>query len=180
VSLPPQPSSGGTPGAYGPGAVWGPPPTPSWVPAGGPHPAVPPPDQRPRTAADRPLVLVLVALASLLVGAVVAGVAVMLLFLPSAGMGWALGEEFALSEDLPGPGGGTGYGPVDQFPPTPPGVLGDDATLDAHADDCFGGDLQACDTLYFESPPMSDYEEYALTCGGRVKAWAVVSCTELD
>jgi hypothetical protein len=183
VSVPPhQPPSRTSGDVYGPEGVWGPPPTPSWMRGGPPPPgpALPSPGQRPRTAADRPLVLVLVALASLLVGGVGGGIA-MLLFLSGAqDPGWGLGEEFAQSEDGPGPGGETGYRPVDQFPPTAPGALGDDPTLDAHASDCFDGDLAACDTLYFEAPPMSDYEEYAITCGGRVKAWAVVSCTELD
>jgi len=48
-----------------------------------------------------------------------------------------------------------------------PGDLGDDEALDALADDCFGGDLPACDRLFFESDVASDYEAYGDSCGGR-------------
>lgn len=154
-----------------------------------PHPAswqspwpAPPPGPAPRagSTSDRPLVLGLVALASLLVGAAAAGVVAMVLFVAGAEeIGRGLGEQMMAGE-LPVPGGESGNGPVEQFPAAEPGDLGDDAELDAFAADCFDGDLTACDTLYYEAPPMSDYEEYALTCGGRVKIWSVVSCTELD
>jgi hypothetical protein len=60
-----------------------------------------------------------------------------------------------------------------------PGDLGPDPVLDTYAADCFAGDLQACDDLYYEAPPLSDYESYALTCGGRVKEYAVAACSEL-
>ncbi|MCF6745652.1 hypothetical protein E9529_15495 [Blastococcus sp. KM273128] len=75
-------------------------------------------------------------------------------------------------------GGATGEA-VEQFPPVAPADLGPDDTLDAYAESCFGGELQACDDLMYESPPLSAYEEYASTCGGRVKAYTVVACTEL-
>ncbi|MDP5184292.1 hypothetical protein QOZ88_16785 [Blastococcus sp. BMG 814] len=75
--------------------------------------------------------------------------------------------------------GGAPGGAVEQFPPVEPADLGPDETLDAYADNCFGGELQACDDLMYESPPLSAYEEYASTCGGRVKAYAVMACTEL-
>ncbi len=52
--------------------------------------------------------------------------------------------------------------------PEPPGALGDDAALDALADDCFGGDLGACDDLYLQADVGSDYESYGSTCGGRL------------
>lgn len=48
-----------------------------------------------------------------------------------------------------------------------PGDLGDDPALDRLADDCFAGDLEACDDLYLESPLGSDYERYGSTCGRR-------------
>lgn len=48
-----------------------------------------------------------------------------------------------------------------------PGDLGDDAQLDALAQDCFDGDFGACDQLFFDSPVDSDYEAYGDSCGGR-------------
>ena len=48
-----------------------------------------------------------------------------------------------------------------------PGDLGDDAQLDALAQDCFDGDFGACDQLFFDSPAESDYEAYGDSCGGR-------------
>lgn len=44
---------------------------------------------------------------------------------------------------------------------------GDDATLDALYDECEGGDLAACDTMWWDSEIGSEYEELAETCGGR-------------
>jgi hypothetical protein len=43
----------------------------------------------------------------------------------------------------------------------------------------FVGERGSYEDLYFESPPMSDHEEYVGTRGGRVKLFAVMSCTEL-
>jgi hypothetical protein len=75
---------------------------------------------------------------------------------------------------------GGGLGSVERSEPVPPGDLGPDPVLDGYAQECFDGDLQSCDDLFTESPPLSDYEEYALSCGGRVKAWSVPLCTDLD
>ncbi len=50
---------------------------------------------------------------------------------------------------------------------TEPFGYGDDAELDALYDDCQGGDLVACDDLYYASPIDSDYEFFGATCGGR-------------
>lgn len=47
------------------------------------------------------------------------------------------------------------------------GSYGDDATLDALWDGCEQGDDAACDELYLTSPLGSEYESFALTCGGR-------------
>jgi hypothetical protein len=69
---------------------------------------------------------------------------------------------------------------VEEFPAVPPGDLGPDSVLDEYADACFAGDFQACDDLMYESPPLSEYEEYGATCGGRVKPYSVVTCTELE
>jgi hypothetical protein len=148
-------------------------------------------------------VLVLVAAVAALLGAVAAGVLVTAVLL---GKTEDIGREIA---DAAAPGiedsvsdgvskgmtdamdGVTGLleegtaldpsaGPVEQFPPTEPGDLGPDPVLDDYADSCFGGDLQACDDLYYEAPPLSDYEAYGWSCGGRVKAYSVPTCTELD
>lgn len=69
---------------------------------------------------------------------------------------------------------------IEQSEPVAPAGLGSDPALDAYAQECFTGLLQSCDDLYAESPPLSAYEEYATTCGGRVKAMTVYACTELD
>jgi S1-C subfamily serine protease len=45
---------------------------------------------------------------------------------------------------------------------------GDDPYLDELWDACDAGDLDSCDTLYYESPIDSDYESFAATCGGHV------------
>jgi hypothetical protein len=71
-------------------------------------------------------------------------------------------------------------GEVEQFPPVAPADLGPDEALDSYALSCFQGDLQSCDDLMYESPPLSAYEEYASTCGGRVKEFTVPACTELE
>lgn len=43
---------------------------------------------------------------------------------------------------------------------------GDDADLDGLHDDCAGGEMPACDELFWLSPYGSEYESFALTCGG--------------
>lgn len=97
-------------------------------------------------------------------------------------MGASMGEAFyggGVTEGYYGGSGGV-LGPVEQSEPVPPGELGPDPVLDGYAQGCFDGDLQSCDDLFVESPPLSQYEEYATTCGGRVKAWTVPYCTDLD
>lgn len=69
--------------------------------------------------------------------------------------------------------------PVHTAPPVSPAGLGDDPVLDGYATRCHDGDLQACDDLYDRSDPMSRYEEYGMTCGGRVKPFDVEYCTDL-
>ena len=44
---------------------------------------------------------------------------------------------------------------------------------------CHDGDLQACDDLFDRSAAMSRYEQYGMTCGGRVKSFNVDYCTDL-
>lgn len=124
-------------------------------------------------------VVVAALLSSLLVSSVLAGRADDV----GRGIGSALGESMVeQTEALMGGGllGGYGYGPVEQTDPVPPGALGTDVTLDGYAQECFAGTLDACDRLYTESAPFSEYERYGSTCGGRVKPLAVVYCTELE
>jgi len=47
------------------------------------------------------------------------------------------------------------------------GAYGSDPELDALYDECEGGDYQACDDLFLESPSGSEYEDFGDTCGGR-------------
>lgn len=47
------------------------------------------------------------------------------------------------------------------------GGFGRDADLSADRDACAGGDMVACDDLYFGSPAGSDEEAFAETCGER-------------
>ena len=58
--------------------------------------------------------------------------------------------------------------------------VGDDPGLDGYAQRCHDGLLSACDDLYNLSPPMSDYERYGMTCGGRTDVLTVAACEELD
>ena len=123
-----------------------------------------------------------VRLAVLLAGSAASGVVVAGQILAGAAeVGHGIGEEVAASMDEAFLGGGPDpYAPVDQFPAAAPGALGTDPALDELARRCYTGDLQACDDLYLESPPLSDYEEYAFTCGGRVKYATVPFCTDLE
>ncbi|SOC46979.1 hypothetical protein SAMN05660748_0556 [Blastococcus aggregatus] len=189
----PDPAPGGWPAAT----------QPSWAPAWQPPAPVPsagaPVGASPRSRGP----LVAAAAGGLLAGLLASGLVVVALFTASAEdigatmadrIGTAVeegivdGTRIATEESLEGLGGYEedlldpgGWGqPPEQFPPVPPREAGPDPVLDAYAQDCFAGDLQACDDLLFESPPLSDYEEYGGSCGGRVKAYTVGSCTELE
>jgi hypothetical protein len=61
----------------------------------------------------------------------------------------------------------TTVAPEDVPQPAPPGDLGDDPQLDRLARECAEGRFPSCDTLFFTSPPDSDYEAYGDSCGGR-------------
>ncbi len=65
-------------------------------------------------------------------------------------------------------------------PPADWAVIGDDAGLDPYAQRCHAGEMEACDELYTLSEPGSDYEYYALTCGGRVQPRDVQWCLTLE
>ena len=69
---------------------------------------------------------------------------------------------------------------VTTAPPSDPTGLGEDPGLDGYAQRCHDGLMSACDDLYQLSEPMSRYEQYAVTCGGRVRAASVAICTDLD
>lgn len=69
---------------------------------------------------------------------------------------------------------------VEAGDPQAPGNLSDDpeladssageiAQFESLADDCFEGDLAACDNLFFQTPLGSDFEAYGTTCGGRLE-----------
>ncbi|MDK3257432.1 hypothetical protein [Blastococcus capsensis] len=179
---------------------------PSWQPAA---PAAAPGAATPAASSGRTRWAVAgAALAGVAAGAVAATFLVSAVFIGSAeGIGRAMGEEMAagitegvregmvegsqesmdamlgglLGEEGMGSWyGGMPGGSVEQFPPVEPADLGPDETLDAYAQGCFEGDLQSCDDLMYESPPLSDYEEYGSSCGGRVKPFTVMACTELE
>ena len=62
-------------------------------------------------------------------------------------------------------GGDAGDVPAGQDPNQ---ILGEDADFDALIEDCFDGNLFACDALFIVTPVGSDAERYAETCGGRL------------
>ena len=196
-STQPLPEGGGTPYQQPPAGGWPPVPPASVGPAGAWETwgAAPPAAPAPRRRATGP---VLLALAGAAVGAAVAALVVSAVFLAGARemaqeAGTAVGESIATAMSKGGDIYSWGYEdeaggvlgtydmpPVEQFPAVAPGALGPDPVLDAYAQSCFAGDLQACDDLFYESPPMSGYEEYGTTCAGRVKQYAVEYCTDLD
>jgi hypothetical protein len=67
--------------------------------------------------------------------------------------------------------------PADLADPVPPTDLGDDAELNALAHQCFEGDMTACEDLYFSSPFDSPYEDYGVSCGGRIPEGAPGPCS---
>ncbi|WP_448625326.1 hypothetical protein [Geodermatophilus sp. URMC 64] len=173
--------------------------TPSWQtsswapPAGAPVVPAPPAGNR------RGVVLGLVGTGGALAGAIGAAFLVSAVFLSSAEdigreiaqgvgeeIGTSIGEGLTRSLEesmgglLSGDYGWSAYPPgeVEQSDPLPP-APGPDPVLNQYAQGCFDGDLQSCDDLFYESPPLSDYESYAQTCGGRVKEYTVPFCTDL-
>jgi hypothetical protein len=51
-----------------------------------------------------------------------------------------------------------------------PTGLGDDEGFNALAEDCYDGDMQACDDLYNRAEDDSAYRRYGDTCAGRQPA----------
>ena len=161
---------------------WTPPAPPSWAPpwqpAAGPLPPVPPA----APARDhRFLGPVLAGVGGVLAGAALTGV-VLLAWVDggAADVAAAVSEELAAAPADTAPGRFPDPDMIERFDPVPPAGLGADATLDRYAQDCFEGDLEACDDLYFLSTPMSGYEEYAATCGGRTRAYALMYCPDFE
>jgi hypothetical protein len=66
---------------------------------------------------------------------------------------------------------------ADAGPPAAPPT--GDAQFDDLADECFQGDMDACDELYQETPVGSDYEAYGDTCGARIDQSFGYYCTDL-
>ena len=58
----------------------------------------------------------------------------------------------------------------------PPDDLGDDAVLDDLADQCYAGDMAACDDLYFAADVGTAYLTYGDTCAGRQPEHTTVTC----
>ena len=70
-------------------------------------------------------------------------------------------ESFAVAN------GGSGGGLFDSGSGSGVEAYGDDPELDALWDACEAGDDVACDDLFWQSPTGSEYESFALSCGGR-------------
>jgi hypothetical protein len=159
---------------------WTPPPTPSWAPAWQPAAGAPLPPA-PAAGQRRLLGPVLAGVGGVLAGAVLTGV-VLTVWVEggAADMAEAVSEELSAVPPDMAPGQFADPDLIERFDPVPPTGLGADATLDRYAQDCFEGDLQACDDLYFLSTPMTGYEEYAVTCGGRTRAYALMYCPDFD
>ncbi|WP_448642595.1 hypothetical protein [Geodermatophilus sp. URMC 63] len=82
------------------------------------------------------------------------------------------------SSSTPPPPGSTSSAPGGVPPATiPPTGLGSDRVLDARAQDCYDGDMAACDDLYFAADVDSAYESYADTCAGRQPEGTGQLCT---
>jgi hypothetical protein len=65
-------------------------------------------------------------------------------------------------------------------PTEEPDGLGDDAALNALAQGCYDGDMQACDDLYddsVEDEALEAYKTYGDTCAGRQPERTFVYCT---
>jgi hypothetical protein len=177
---PPVPDWAASTPAWTPPTDWRPPS--AWAPT---VPAPAPARSRSRT----PLVLGLIALAGVAAGAVGGAALVTAVFVGSAeaigegiGRGMVSGTEdlyASMSEEDLGWYAGPPVDPADIGEPVTP-VSGPDPVLNAYAQACFEGDYQSCDDLYYESSPLSAYEQYGGTCGGRVKLNTVMACTELE
>jgi hypothetical protein len=154
------------PGAGGPGpGLWSPPPGAWW----------PQPPPRPRRS--RGVVVGIVVACVLGVALLVGGILI------AVAAGRAVGQDMAAQASVAsGQDAASATSPpsVPTSEPVDPSGLGTDAGLNSYAARCYAGDMQACDDLYDLADPMSRYEQYAMTCGGRVKPFDVEYCTDLD
>jgi hypothetical protein len=68
--------------------------------------------------------------------------------------------------------------PPEGIPPAmeQPTGLGDDPVLDALAQACYDGDMEACDDLFDRAPIGSPYMTYGDTCAGRQPAGTFNYC----
>ena len=57
-----------------------------------------------------------------------------------------------------------------------PPAEGDDPVLDLLVEQCRRGNNQACDELFADAPPGSDYEAYGRTCGSRLPDGPGLTC----
>ena len=57
-----------------------------------------------------------------------------------------------------------------------PQAEGDDPILDLLVEQCRRGNNQACDELFADAPPGSEYETYGRTCGSRLPEGAGLTC----
>ena len=55
-------------------------------------------------------------------------------------------------------------------------AYGDDPYLDSLYDACADGDLVACDDLYWSTPPGSEYETFAASCGSTDERFLAGNC----
>ena len=62
----------------------------------------------------------------------------------------------------------------------PPEGLGTDPELDALAQSCYAGDMEACDELYGSAESGSAYQVYGDTCAGRQPENTGRFCTLLE
>ncbi len=74
----------------------------------------------------------------------------------------------------------TGTSDLVSTEPVPPEGLGTDPALDALAQSCYAGDMEACDDLYGSAESGSAYRAYGDTCGGRQPENTGRFCTALD
>ena len=78
------------------------------------------------------------------------------------------GGNCATGEPVPGDGDGDSDNDPDAY--------GDDPALDALWDSCDGGDMAACDELFWSSSIGTEYESFAQTCGGRLSEETFGDC----
>ena len=69
----------------------------------------------------------------------------------------------------------TGSGAIPP-PEEEPDGLGSDVALNELAQDCYDGDMTACDELFFGAEGSSAYESYGDSCAGRQPENTGITC----